>query len=307
MQTSSVSTSPTTLPLRPGAEAVTAKGWLAAHKWLILRRGSQIGILLLFLVGPWFSLWIVKGNLNFSYTLNFLPLADPYVILQSLLARQVPEKLALTGAVIVLLFYLLVGGRAYCSWVCPVNLLTDFAYWLRVRLGLKGSAHISRPTRYWMLGMTLVAAAVSGSIAWEMINPVSMLHRGLLFGLGLAWAVLLAVFLFDLFVMRHGWCGHLCPVGAFYSLIGKLSVLRVRLPARATCNDCMDCFAVCPEPQVIRPALKAIAGTPPLILEANCTNCGRCIDVCSKDVFAFGIRFNPSVVTVTGVPHAAPK
>ena len=307
IQTSSVSTSPTTLPLRPGAEAVTAKGWLAAHKWLILRRGSQIGILLLFLVGPWFSLWIVKGNLNFSYTLNFLPLADPYVILQSLLARQVPEKLALTGAVIVLLFYLLVGGRAYCSWVCPVNLLTDFAYWLRVRLGLKGSAHISRPTRYWMLGMTLVAAAVSGSIAWEMINPVSMLHRGLLFGLGLAWAVLLAVFLFDLFVMRHGWCGHLCPVGAFYSLIGKLSVLRVRLPARATCNDCMDCFAVCPEPQVIRPALKAIAGTPPLILEANCTNCGRCIDVCSKDVFAFGIRFNPSVVTVTGVPHAAPK
>ncbi len=303
IQTTSLKTS----PLRPGAEAVVAKGWLAAHKWLILRRSSQVGILLLFLVGPWFGLWIVKGNLNFSYTLNFLPLADPYVILQSLAARQVPEKLALTGAVIVLLLYLLVGGRGYCSWVCPVNLLTDFAYWLRVRLGIKGSAHISRPTRYWVLGMTLVAAAVTGSIAWEMLNPVSMLHRGLVFGLGLAWAVLLAVFLFDLFVMRHGWCGHLCPVGAFYSLIGKFSLLRVRLPARAACNDCMDCFAVCPEPQVIRPALKAIGGTPSLILQANCTNCGRCIDVCSKDVFAFGTRFNPVVVTVTGAPHAAPK
>jgi hypothetical protein len=100
--------------------------------------------------------------------------------------------------------------------------VTDFANWLRVRLGLKGSAHISRPTRYWMLGMTLVVAAVTGSIAWEMVNPVSMMHRGLIFGIGLAWAVLLAVFLFDLFVMRHGWCGHLCPVGAFYSLIGKV-------------------------------------------------------------------------------------
>ena len=266
--------------LRPGAEAIAAKGWLAAHKWLLLRRSSQVGILLLFLIGPWFGLWIVKGNLNFSYTLNFLPLTDPYIILQSVLARQVPERLALTGAAIVLLFYLLVGGRSYCAWVCPVNLLTDFAHWLRVRLGIKGSAHISRPTRYWMLGMTLVAAAVTGSIAWEMINPVSMMHRGLIFGLGLAWAVLLAVFLFDLFVMRHGWCGHLCPVGAFYSLIGKLSVTRIKLPARAACNDCMDCFAVCPEPQVIRPALKAIAGTPPLILEANCTYCGRCIDVC---------------------------
>jgi ferredoxin-type protein NapH len=50
--------------LRPGAEAIAEKGWLAAHKWLILRRSSQIGILLAFLVGPWFGLWIVKGNLN---------------------------------------------------------------------------------------------------------------------------------------------------------------------------------------------------------------------------------------------------
>ena len=292
---------------RPGAEAIAAKGWLAAHKWLILRRSSQLGILLLFLIGPWFGIWIVKGNLNFSYTLNFLPLTDPYVILQSLLARQMPEKLALTGAAIVLTFYLLVGGRSYCSWVCPVNLLTDLAYWLRVRLGLKGSAHISRPTRYWMLGMTLVVGVATGSIAWEMVNPVSMMHRGLIFGLGLAWAVLLAVFLFDLFVMRHGWCGHLCPVGAFYSLVGRVAVVRIKLPARAACNDCMDCFAVCPEPQVIRPALKAIAGTPPLILEVNCTNCGRCIDVCSKDVFAFGTRFNTSVLPATGIAQAAPK
>ena len=54
------------IPARPGAEAIAARGWLAAHKWLLLRRSSQVGILLLFLVGPWFGIWIVKGNLNFS-------------------------------------------------------------------------------------------------------------------------------------------------------------------------------------------------------------------------------------------------
>jgi ferredoxin-type protein NapH len=280
--------------LRPGAEAIAEKGWLAAHKWLILRRTSQIGILLLFLVGPWFKLWIVKGNLNYSYTLDFLPLADPYLLLQGLLAGETPEKLALIGVTIVVLFYLLVGGRTYCSWVCPVNLVTDAANWLRARLGLKGGAHLSRTTRYWILGMTLLVAAITGTLAWEMVNPVSMLHRGLIFGLGLAWAVLLAIFLFDLFVMRHGWCGHLCPVGAFYSLIGKLSVMRVKLPQREACNDCMDCYAVCPEQQVIRPALEGIGGTPPVILAENCTNCGRCIDVCSKKVFAFGSRFGNS-------------
>lgn len=293
--------------LRPGAEAIAEKGWLAAHKWLLLRRTSQIGILLLFLVGPWFGLWIVKGNLNYSYTLGVLPLADPYLLLQGLIAGQVPEKLALIGVAIVLAFYFLVGGRSYCSWVCPVNLVTDFANWLRMRLGLKGGAHLSRATRYWILAMTLLVTMATGTLAWEMLNPVSMLHRGLIFGIGFAWAVILAVFLFDLFVMRHGWCGHLCPVGAFYSLIGKLSLTRIQLPAREACNDCMDCFAVCPEQQVIRPALKAINGTPPLIMEANCTNCGRCIDVCSKDVFRFGTRFKPSVSTLTGAAQTAPK
>jgi len=293
------------LPNRPGAEAIATKGWLAAHKWLILRRTSQIGILLVFLVGPWFGWWIVKGNLNYSYTLGVLPLADPYLLLQMFVAGQTPERLAWIGVAIVLVFYLLVGGRGYCSWVCPVNLVTDFAHWLRRRLGIKGSTHLSRATRYWVLAMTLALAAITGTLAWEMVNPVSMLHRGLIFGMGFAWALVVAVFLFDLFVVRQGWCGRLCPVGAFYSLIGKLAVLRVRLPRREACNDCMDCYAVCPEEQVIRPALKAIDGAPPVILAANCTNCGRCIDVCSKDVFSFGSRFGGRTIDSLALPAGA--
>jgi ferredoxin-type protein NapH len=293
--------------LRPGAEAIEEKGWLGAHKWLLLRRASQIGILLLFLAGPWLGLWIVKGNLSYSYTLGVLPLTDPYVLLQALAARQLPEKLALIGVAIVVAAYLLVGGRTYCSWVCPVNLVTDLAAWLRARLGIKGSAHVSRAARYWILAMTLVVAALTGTIAWEMLNPVSMLHRGLIFGLGLAWTVIAGIFLFDLFVMRQGWCGHFCPVGAFYSLIGKFSLTRIRLPNRAACNDCMDCFAVCPEQQVIRPALKAIKGAAPIILESNCTNCGRCIDVCSKEVFRFGLRFGHSGPSMGGAAPVTPK
>jgi len=201
--------------------------------------------------------------------------------------------LGLIGLAVALVFYFLVGGRAYCSWVCPVNLVTDAAGWLRDRLGIKGSVHLSRNTRYWILGMTLVGSAASGVVLWELINPVSMLHRGLIFGLGAAWTVVVAVFLFDLFVMSRGWCGRLCPVGAFYSLLGHWSPVRVAARERAACNDCMDCFEVCPEPQVIRPALKGEEkGVGPVILAPNCSNCGRCIDVCSKDVFSFGLRAN---------------
>jgi ferredoxin-type protein NapH len=280
---------------RIGAEAVAEKGWLRAHKWLILRRISQFGILGLFLLGPLAGIWIVKGNLNFSYTLGVLPLTDPYVALQSLVTGHLPETLGLIGVAIVVGFYLLVGGRVYCSWVCPVNVVTDAAGWLRDRLGIKGSVHLSRQTRYWVLGMTLVGSALTGVVLWELINPISMLHRGLIFGLGMAWTVILSIFLFDLFVMSRGWCGRLCPVGAFYGLLGRWSPVRVAAQQRRACNDCMDCFEVCPEPQVIRPALKGEdKGLGPVILSADCTNCGRCIDVCSKDVFTFGLRFNNS-------------
>lgn len=292
---------------RIGAEAVAAKGWWLAHQWLLLRRAAQFGILAAFLVGPWFGLWLVKGNLNYSLTLGTLPLTDPFILLQSLAAGHVPEKLALIGVAVVVAFYLLVGGRVYCAWVCPVNLVTDAADWLRDRLGIKGGAHLSRNARYWILAMTLLLAGITGTLAWELVNPVSMLHRGLIFGLGAAWMVVLAVFILDLFVMSRGWCGHLCPVGACYSLIGKAGVLRVVATKRAACNDCMDCFAVCPEPLVIKAPLKdAAKGVGPAILASECTNCGRCIDVCSKDVFSFGSRFN-NAASMAGVAHATPK
>lgn len=281
------------VPQRPGAQASAERGWLSAHKWLLARRFSQLSILGLFLLGPWLGIWIVKGNLNFSLTLDVLPLTDPYVLLQSLLAGHVAELTAISGALIVAVFYLLVGGRAYCAWVCPVNMVTDAAHWLRERLGLVGAARLSRQARYWLLGASLLLAVFTGSVVWELVNPVSMLHRGIFFGMGLGWLVVLAVFLLDLLVSRRAWCGHLCPVGAFYSLLGARSLVRVRADNRAQCDDCMDCFAVCPEQQVIRPALKGQdKGVGPVINAANCTNCGRCIDVCARDVFRFGGRFH---------------
>jgi len=284
---------------RPGIEAIEKKGWFRACKWLLLRRVSQLAILTLFLLGPLAGIWIVKGNLASSLLLDTVPLTDPYVLLQSLLTAHWPETAAITGAAIVLAFYLLVGGRVYCSWVCPVNVITDTAAWLRNRLGLKGGARFSRNTRFWLLGMTLLLAVATGTIAWELVNPVSMVFRGLVFGMGLAWGVVLAIFMLDLLVGKRAWCGHLCPVGAFYSLLGHTSLLRVTAARRDACDDCMECFVVCPEPQVIKPALKEIpAGTGPVILSGQCTNCGRCIDVCAEDVFRFDTRFHN---TQTGV------
>ena len=281
-----------------GQEALVTKGWWKSHQWLVLRRVSQLSVLSLFLIGPWFGLWIIKGNIASSEILNTVPLTDPYLLLQVLLTNHWPETTALIGAAIVLVFYLLVGGRVYCSWVCPVNMVSDLAAWLRRRFGITSSARLSRNTRFWILALTLVMALVTGTLAWELVNPVTAVYRGLIFGMGFGWAVLTAVFLFDLVISSRGWCGHLCPVGAFYSLIGRFSLVRVSALRRAQCNDCMDCFIVCPEPQVIRPALKgAEQGMGPVINDGACTNCGRCIDICSKDVFQYGLRSGGKMIS----------
>jgi ferredoxin-type protein NapH len=284
-------------------EVIDNRSWWLKTRWLVLRRSTQTGVLALFLLGPLAGIWVIKGNLNSSLTLDFLPLTDPFVLLQSWLANHQFGTQAAIGALIVAAFYFLIGGRAYCGWVCPVNIVTDTAHWARNRLRLRGNTKLHRNTRYWLLGASLVLSALTGLVAWEWINPVSVLHRGIIFGMGSGWFIILAVFLFDLAVSKRGWCSHLCPMGAFYSLLGSHSTIRIRADNRDACDKCMDCFDVCPEPLVISPALFGKKdGIGPVINEINCTNCGRCIDVCSKEVFHFGTRFGNKDTSAPRLP-----
>ena len=275
------------------ARARRVKGFWATNKWLILRRLSQAGVLALFLAGPVFGVWIVKGTLASSMTLNVLPLSDPFVVAQSIAARHWPEGLALIGALIVIAFYALVSGRAYCSWACPINPVTDAAHWVHDRLGINKGWQPKPNTRLFVMGAMLALSALTGVIVFELVNPITAVYRAILFGGAWALGLVAAIFVFDVFVSRRGWCSHLCPVGAAYSLIGAKSLVRVVAPKREACDDCLDCYAVCPEAHVITPALRGgDKGLPPVILDRDCTACGRCIDVCSENVFRFSHRFD---------------
>lgn len=274
-----------------GSDAIAARGRLGAMRWLVARRVTQLAVLALFLAGPWFGVWIARGDLAASRILDMIPMTDPLVIAQSLAAGHWPRSSAWIGAAIVVALYALVGGRSYCAWVCPMNAVTDGAGWLRRRLGLRAGVTLPRTIRHWLLPALLAASAATGTLAWEFVNPVSILGRGLVFGLGMGASVIVAlVFLFDLLVTPRGFCGHVCPMGAAYGLIGRICITRVAATRREACTDCGDCLQVCPEPQVIKPALKGVHGSSPVILSGDCTNCGRCIDICAPQVFRFTHR-----------------
>jgi len=198
----------------------------------------------------------------------------------------VPLQEVLLGAAIILTLYALLGGRVWCAWVCPINMVTDLAAWLRRRLGITDLFRLSRNTRYTVLALALILSVLTGVAAFEWISPISMLHRELIFGIGLGWTAVLGVFLFDLFILRNGWCGHLCPLGAFYALVGKLALLRIRFDT-PTCTHCGECAKVCPEPQVLNLKAAAAAG---IIASGECTNCGRCISICPEDTLHFDLR-----------------
>lgn len=257
-------------------------------KWLILRRLSQLTVLGLFLLGPLAGIWIVQGNLAGSMTLGVLPLTDPLVLLQTLFSGHRPTATALTGALIVLSFYLLVGGRVFCSWVCPVNIVTDGASWLRAHLPTSDGS-LGRSLRYWLLGLVCVLPFITGTASWENLNPVNSIARSLIFlHLDVIWMIG-GLLLFGI-LLRGGWC-RVCPTGALYAIIGHFSPLKIRLQNKETCDHCNRCYQVCPEPQVLVKPLTNKDSSSSVIQSGQCSNCGRCIDVCHKNIFKFGSRF----------------
>ncbi|MGY5820284.1 quinol dehydrogenase ferredoxin subunit NapH [Vibrio chemaguriensis] len=268
-----------------GKEAVEKLGWWRAHRFLVLRRLCQLTIIALFMAGP--TLGVLTGNLSSSMLLDTVPLSDPLIVLQALATGHIPEFNALLGVVIVVVFYAILAPRAFCAWVCPLNIVTDLAAWLRRKFNIKASYRWSPAIRYWLIPVLMLGSALSGAILWTWLDPVAALHRGLVFGMGTGWVLIALVFVLDLLLVEHGWCGHLCPLGATYGVIGRKSLLRVTAVRREDCTKCMDCFYVCPEPEVLRQPLKEGDRR---VMDQNCISCGRCLDVCPEHVFEFKNR-----------------
>ena len=256
------------------------------NRFIILRRTIQIGLLILFGGANWWGWKFLMGNYSSAYVLETFYLADPHAVLQTFAAGFVMSSDAIIGGIIVLIFYALIAGRSFCSWVCPINLITDLATWMRKKWKLTNEESFfsfSRKTRYWVLGLGIVLSPIVGVAAFEVINPITMLHRGIIFGFGMGWAVIVGLFLFDLLVVEYGWCGHLCPLGAFYSATSRFALIKVKHDVDK-CTMCMKCFAVCHEEQVLH-----IVGGQSGYIKNECSNCGRCIEVCEDKALKYSI------------------
>ncbi len=281
-------------PIRHLGKPATFGQWLYRYRFTIARRSCQFLLLILF-IGTFRLGWsimdkpLLSGDLSSSRILGIIPMADPYAALQRLIAQYWLSPETIEGALIVLAVYLLISGRTFCAWVCPMNLVTDFAFWLRSKLGIKTN-FLSLPdsVRYLLLAVSLVLCYLTGTAAFEHISPQAMIWRDTVYGFGLgSLSAIFGIFALDLAVSRRAWCGHLCPLGAFWAIWGRIGVLKVKFDG-STCTRCGDCLKECPEPQVINFSIMSQTG---MIASGECTNCLKCMAICPENSLSPGIQY----------------
>jgi polyferredoxin len=189
---------------------------------------------------------------------------------------------------LVLLLGLIAGvilaGGAFCGWICPLGALQDLLSWIRAKTRLpevvipRRLDRILTYGRFVTLAGILYATASTVKLWFADYDPYrTIFGLGWLFEFDLArhwpaYAVALAVVAGSLFIQRF-WCRYLCPLGGAISLLGNLSLLRIRR-VEEECSGCAVCNAPCPVKLDVAQADPAVS--------ADCIGCLECVEVCPR-------------------------
>ena len=267
----------------------------STKKWKLIRWSFLIFVNFLFFGSFYFDIQILEGSLSGSRLLGF-HMIDPLAALQVILASKLMLPNLVIGTVTITVIYIFIGGRSFCSWVCPYHLLAEIAEFFHQQLVKKKiikNHSFDRKTKYFLFILSLILAYATGYTIFEMINPVSALSRFFVYGPGilLVWVTVLLVF--EIFYSRRAWCRYFCPVGVSYNLIGKLSPTRIKYDIEK-CSNCKECQRVCLVPFVLTDTVnKGVEG---YVKSGDCTRCGLCIDVCKDEALSYSVQYLDKIV-----------
>ena len=197
-------------------------------------------------------------------------------------------------------FLLLLGvlwGRLACGFLCPFGLLQDLLSKLPVR-----KRRLYPPLRYvkyvllvvfvlLLPALLMLFKGVGAPAFCEYICPAGTLeaavplllthaeYRQAVGGLfALKSVILIAVVIGCLFISRF-FCKMLCPLGAIYGLLNRVSICRLHLDEKS-CVSCGHCRKVCP--MDIDPVMQ--------LHSPECIMCGQCVEACSQKALHLGIK-----------------
>jgi ferredoxin-type protein NapH len=254
---------------------------IRVYRWI-----SIFCINFLFFLSYRFDLQLLEGTLSGSRFFGF-HLIDPFVSMQMFLAHYNLHINLIIGTLTILIFYFVIGGRAFCSWVCPYNILGEIGeklHTILIKKQIVQSHQFNYKIKYIFWIFFLFLAFFAGYLVFEIINPVGILSRAIVYGWSFALLIVAVLFLIELFIKRF-WCRYICPIGTTYSFLGRISLVKMRRTNE--CNHCGACSKVCIVPHALVDDKKNKEIT---IISGDCTLCGRCTEVCHKNAIGFDIK-----------------
>ena len=189
-------------------------------------------------------------------------------------------------------FLLLLGmllGRAICGFLCPFGWLQELLHKIPTK---KFSSRKLKPLRYLKYGILVVMVCMlpvlaandvgigdpffckylcpqgvlEGAIPLSLVNPSIRAALGKLFSWKLS--ILLTIIVLSVLFFRP-FCKWLCPLGAFYALLNRMSLFRMQVD-RDKCVSCGKCAKAC----------KMDVDVTKTPNHTECIRCGMCARAC---------------------------
>lgn len=203
-------------------------------------------------------------------------------------------------------FLILLGvllGRFICGFLCPFGWLQELLHKIPSK---KLSTKKLKPLTYLKYIILLLAVVLLPALAVNDVGmgdpffckyicpqgvlegaiPLSLVNEGIRAALGTLFVqklfILLAVVALSILFYRP-FCKWICPLGAFYALLNKISLLEIKMDEQK-CVSCGKCAASCKMDVDVRK-------TPN---HAECIRCGKCITACPADALCFHYGFGSS-------------
>jgi polyferredoxin len=192
------------------------------------------------------------------------------------------------GLVLFLAFLLMAWliKKSFCSWVCPVGLLSEYLWrWGEKIFGKNFTlpAWLDWPLRSlkyllllffaWGIFVGMNADDLKAFLYGD-YNRVADIKMMLFFAHISAFSagVILLLMVLSVFI-KNFWCRYLCPYGALLGFFSMFSPAKItRNPD--TCTDCMMCTEACPANIRVHQKLRVVTD--------ECTACLTCTSVCPE-------------------------